>query len=81
MIASLDWQFGDHCAHLEKNIALVQERVKIEAEMDDTWADDDNYERNVRTFFSMMNANFINPMIIYFYFHGISDESCQFTRQ
>lgn len=40
-------EFGDHCAQLEKNIALVQERVKIEAEMDDTWGDDDNYDRLV----------------------------------
>lgn len=55
----LDWQFGDHCAQLEKNIALVQERVKIEAEMDDTWADDDNDERNVRQFRRMMNASWI----------------------
>lgn len=33
---------------MEKNIASVQERIKIEAEMDDTWADDDNDDRNVR---------------------------------
>lgn len=43
----LSLQFAEHCAHLEKNIALVQERVKNEAEMDDTWADDDNDDRNV----------------------------------
>lgn len=27
---------------------MVQERVKIEAAMDDAWADDDNDDRNVR---------------------------------
>lgn len=47
------FQFADHCAHLEKNIALVQERVKIEAEMDDTWGDDDNDDRNVSSCFRL----------------------------
>lgn len=42
-------QFGDHCAQLEKNITLVQERAKMEAEMDDTWGDVDDHDvsRNV----------------------------------
>lgn len=30
---------GDHCEHLEKNISLVQERVKNETDMDMDWAD------------------------------------------
>lgn len=47
---------ADHCAQLEKNIAAVQERLKIEAEMDDTWADDDNDDKNVR---STKNASFV----------------------
>lgn len=41
-------EFADHCENLEKNIAIVQERAKMEAEMDDPWADDDNDDRNVR---------------------------------
>lgn len=42
------FQFGDHCEHLENNITLVQERVKKEAEMDDTWGDDETEDRLVR---------------------------------
>lgn len=43
------FQFAEHCETLEQNIKNVQERAKIEAEMDDTWADVyDNDDRNVR---------------------------------
>lgn len=41
------FQVAEHCASLEKNIAEHQERLKIQAELDDTWADDDNDDKNV----------------------------------
>lgn len=48
-VCFLHFQFQlDHCAHLERNIALVQERAKNEADMDDIWADvEENDDRNV----------------------------------
>lgn len=75
----LDLQFGDHCAQLEKNIALVQDRVKIEAEIDDTWADDDNDERNVNQIrWTLLTIVYVSKFrLIYF----ISDEPCQLPRQ
>lgn len=43
---------SDHCASLEKNIALVQERAKNEADMDDIWADvEETDDRNVSELF------------------------------
>lgn len=35
-------EFGEHCAQLEGNIALVQERARNEAELDVTWAEDEH---------------------------------------
>lgn len=40
-------EFGPHCSQLEQNIALVQERVKKEAEIDESWGDDDTEDRQV----------------------------------
>lgn len=40
-------QFGEHCAQLEQNIALVQERAKKEAEIDEIWGDDETDDRLV----------------------------------
>ncbi|GAB0087540.1 Transcription initiation factor TFIID subunit [Sergentomyia squamirostris] len=38
-------EFGEHCAHLEGNIAQVQERARNEAELDASWADDEQETR------------------------------------
>lgn len=43
-------EFREHCEQLEKNIASVQDRVKREAEMEDTWGDDETDERQVMLF-------------------------------
>lgn len=44
----LSFQFGDHCAHLERNIALVQERAKNDADLDDTWVDDEREHEDLQ---------------------------------
>lgn len=38
----LEFQFSAHCDQLEKNIAQVQERARVEAETDDTWQGDEH---------------------------------------
>ncbi|XP_055699483.1 transcription initiation factor TFIID subunit 1 isoform X1 [Phlebotomus papatasi] len=38
-------EFGEHCGHLERNIAQVQERARNEAELDASWADDEQETR------------------------------------
>lgn len=42
------FQFGDHCAHLERNIAIVQERAKNDADLDDTWVDDEREHEDLQ---------------------------------
>lgn len=42
------FQFGEHCEHLERNIALVQERAKNDADLDDTWVDDEREHEDLQ---------------------------------
>lgn len=69
---------ADHCSSLEKNIALVQERAKNEADMDDIWADvEETDDRNVNEIFKFQKKQHLNNEKNVFI--GKIDESCQFT--
>lgn len=49
------FQFEDHCATLEANIATVQQRISNE---DDTWMDDDQDPDDIHRNVCSWNINF-----------------------
>jgi hypothetical protein len=42
-VLKFSFQLGDNVTHLENNIAMVQEKARNDAELDDSWADYEGY--------------------------------------
>lgn len=55
---------------MERNIALVQERAKNDADLDDTWVDDEreheDLQRQVKTFHLTMTRSEVSPIFFFF---------------